>query len=209
MTKVGCPTMPRMAPPPHVPFPPFSLSPFLPYERGRVGGKSEIRNPKSEISSTVVAGDCLPDLVLVVEDDPANAVLVEAILTTVGNFEVVWSDDGDEILRVVAERPVAAVLMDVSLSHTRVADEKVDGVELTRRIRDLPQGLNLPVVLLTAHAMKGDRERLLFSSSANDYVAKPIVDQKGLVSLVERHIRAAKAVKAELEARHRDGNGPV
>ncbi len=151
----------------------------------------------------------MPDLVLVVEDDPANAVLVEAILTTVGNFEVVWSDDGDEILRVAAERPVAAVLMDVSLSHTRVAGDTVDGVELTRRIRDLPQGLNLPVILLTAHAMKGDRERLLFSSSANDYVAKPIVDQKGLVSLVERHIRAAKAVKAELEARQRDGDGSV
>ncbi len=147
----------------------------------------------------------MPDLVLVVEDDPANAVLVEAILTTVGNFEVVWSDDGDEILRVVKERPVAAVLMDVSLSDTRVGDEKVDGVELTRRIRDLPQGLNLPVVLLTAHAMRGDRERLLFSSSANDYVAKPIIDQKGLVSLVERHIRAAKAVQAELDARQQDG----
>jgi len=148
----------------------------------------------------------LPDLVLVVEDDPANAVLVEAILTTVGRFEVVWSDDGDEILKIVRERPVAAVLMDVSLSHTRVGGETIDGVELTRRIRDLPEGLNLPVVLLTAHAMKGDRERLLFSSSANDYVAKPIVDQKGLVSLVERHIRAAKVVKQELEARNRQGD---
>ena len=147
----------------------------------------------------------MPDLVLVVEDDPANLVLVEAILTTVGDFEVVGSDDGDEVLQIVRDRPVAAVLMDVSLSHTTVAGDKVDGVELTRRIRDLPEGLNLPVVLLTAHAMKGDRERLLFSSSANDYVAKPIVDQQGLISLVERHIRAAKAVRSELETRQREG----
>jgi CheY-like chemotaxis protein len=98
--------------------------------------------------------------------------------------------------------------MDVSLGHTRVGEEKVDGVELTRRIRDLPKGLNLPVILLTAHAMKGDRERLLFSSSANDYVAKPIIDQRGLVSLVERHIRAAEAVQAELDARERRDRGP-
>ena len=143
----------------------------------------------------------MADLVLVVEDDPANAVLVKAILSTVGGFEVVTTDDGDEVMRVVAEQPVAAVLMDVSLGQTRVENVKVDGVELTRRIRDLPRGHTLPVILLTAHAMKGDRERLLFSSSANDYVAKPIIDQRGLVSLVERHIEAAKTVEKELERR--------
>lgn len=145
----------------------------------------------------------MADLVLVVEDDPANAVLVEAILSSVGGYDVVCSDDGDEVLEVIQNRPVLAVLMDVSLGNTRIAGEKIDGVELTRRIRDLPEGLNLPVILLTAHAMKGDRERLLFESSANDYVAKPIIDQKGLVELVGRHIRAAEAVRAELEARDR------
>ena len=144
----------------------------------------------------------MAELVLVVEDDPANAVLVEAILTAVGEYDVVCSDDGDEIVRIVQERPVKAVLMDVSLGNTRFAGEKVDGVEPTRRLRDLPEGINLPVILLTAHAMKGDRERLLFESSANDYVAKPIIDQQGLVTLVQRHIRAAEVVKAELEARN-------
>ena len=143
----------------------------------------------------------MSELVLVVEDDPANAVLVDAILSSVGGFEVVCSDDGDEILNVIQERPVVAVLMDVSLGSTRLGGEKVDGVALTRRIRDLPEGINLPVILLTAHAMKGDRERLLFESSANDYVAKPIIDQKGLVELVRRHIKAAEAVRAELGAR--------
>jgi len=143
------------------------------------------------------------DLVLVVEDDPANAVLVEAILSSVGGYEVVCSDDGDEVVTIIQERPVVAVLMDVSLSNTRIGGKKIDGVELTRHIRDLPEGINLPVILLTAHAMKGDRERLLFESSANDYVAKPIIDQKALVELVGRHIRAAEAVRAELEARDR------
>ena len=151
----------------------------------------------------------MPDLVLVVEDEPANAVLVEAILTTLGGFDVVYSDDGDEILETVRERPVAAVLMDVSLGHTRVGGEKVDGVELTRKIRDLPKGPTLPVILLTAHAMRGDRERLLFSSSANDYVAKPIIDQAGLVELVKRHIRAAAAVQAEIEGRRTENDGEL
>jgi CheY-like chemotaxis protein len=116
---------------------------------------------------------------------------------------VVCSDDGDEIIRVIQGRPVKAVLMDVSLGNTQVAGERVDGVELTRRLRDLPEGINLPVILLTAHAMKGDRERLLFESSANDYVAKPIIDQQALVALVKRHIHAAGVVRAELEARNK------
>ena len=142
----------------------------------------------------------MAELVLVVEDDPANAVLVEAILSAVGGFEVVCSDDGDEVLELVRTRPVAAALMDVSLKNTRVTEVKVDGVELTQRIRLLSACISLPVILLTAHAMKGDRERLLFSSGANDYVAKPIIDQQALVSLVKRHIRAAAAIKAELDS---------
>ena len=130
----------------------------------------------------------MSDTVLVVEDDPANALLVETILTRLGGFDVIRSDDGDEILEIVASRPISAALMDVSLKNTRVQGDKVDGVELTRRIRSLPGGVGLPVILLTAHAMKGDRERLLFSSGANDYVAKPIADQNELVSLVRQHI---------------------
>ena len=134
----------------------------------------------------------MADTVLVVEDDPANALLVETILTRLGGFEVIRSHDGDEILEIVTSRPISATLMDVSLKDTRVGGEKVDGVELTRRIRSLPGGVGLPVILLTAHAMKGDRERLLFSSGANDYVAKPIADQHELVSLVRRHIESVQ-----------------
>ena len=134
----------------------------------------------------------MPDTVLVVEDDPANALLVETILRNLGGFEVICSDNGDEILDIVTSRPISAALMDVSLKNTRVGSEKVDGVELTRRIRAVPGGVGLPVILLTAHAMKGDRERLLFSSGANDYVAKPIADQHALVNLVRRHIETVQ-----------------
>jgi len=133
----------------------------------------------------------MPETVLVVEDDPANAVLIETILSRFGAFAVIASDDGDEVLRLVTAGGLSAVLMDVSLADTRIAGDKVDGVELTRRIRSLAGCANLPIILLTAHAMRGDREHLLFSSGANDYVAKPIADQQGLVDLLRRHIDAA------------------
>ena len=133
----------------------------------------------------------MPETVLVVEDDPANAVLIETILSRFGGFAVVASDDGDEVLRLAAGAGLAAVLMDVSLADTRVTGSKVDGIELTRRIRSLPGCAHLPIILLTAHAMRGDREHLLFSSGANDYVPKPITDQRGLVDLLRRHIDAS------------------
>jgi CheY-like chemotaxis protein len=136
----------------------------------------------------------MAESVLVVEDDPANAVLIETILSRFGGFAVVASDNGDEVLRLATGGGLAAVLMDVSLTDTRVAGNKVDGVELTRRIRSLPGCAHLPIILLTAHAMRGDREHLLFSSGANDYVAKPIADQQGLVDLLRRHIDASGAL---------------
>lgn len=136
----------------------------------------------------------MPDTVLVVEDDPANAMLMEAILGRIGNFDVICSDDGDEIVDLVEQDRVVAVVMDVSLQNTRLAGVKVDGVELTRHIRMLPRGAHLPVLLLTAHAMRGDRERLLFSSGANDYVAKPIVDPGAFVDLVRQHISSCGAL---------------
>ena len=135
----------------------------------------------------------MADLVLVVEDDQANAVLIETLLTRFADFEVRSTDDGDEVLRTIADEGVAAVIMDVSLGNTRVDGQAVDGVELTRRIRHTDSGAKLPVILLTAHAMRGDREHLLFSSGANDYVAKPITDQRGFVELVARHIRSSEA----------------
>ena len=139
----------------------------------------------------------MKEVVLVVEDDPAHRLLIEAVLSRVGGFDVVGTDDGDEVLDVVRTRSLAAVLMDVSLKSTEVDGEKVDGVELTRRIRELSTGAHLPVILLTAHAMKGDRERLLFSSGANDYVSKPITDQVAFVSLVRTHIESSGELRPD------------
>ena len=128
--------------------------------------------------------------VLVVEDDPANAILMETILSDLGGFQVTVTDDGDRVLGLVAGGEVDAAVMDVSLSNTRVGGEKVDGIELTRRIRRLDAGATLPVVLVSAHAMRGDAERYLFASGANDYVTKPILDPEGFIQDLRRQIEA-------------------
>lgn len=138
-----------------------------------------------------MTGDSPRHTVLVVEDDLTNAVLVETILRERGGFRVVHTVDPARVLDLVDSGELSAVLMDIGLSGSTLAGRRVDGVELTRLIRERPNGRALPVILFTAHAMLGDRERYLFSSGANDYVTKPIVDQDGLVRLITRHIQAA------------------
>lgn len=130
------------------------------------------------------------DTILVVEDDQTNAMLVETILRERGGYDVVQAQDGEDVLGIVDSGSLSAVLMDIGLRNTEVEQVPVDGVELTRRIRLRPNGRNLPVILFTAHAMLGDREYYLFSSGANDYVTKPIVDQEAFVRLIAKHIVA-------------------
>jgi len=137
--------------------------------------------------------------VLVVEDDPANAILMETILSDLGGFEVTVTDDGDRVLDLVGTGQVDATVMDVSLSNTRVGGVKVDGIELTRRIRRLERGATLPVVLVSAHAMRGDAERYLFASGANDYVTKPILDPEAFIRDLRRQIAARPSTAVERE----------
>lgn len=144
------------------------------------------------------------ETIVVVEDDDANAMLVEALLVRLGGYRVVCTENGDEVMGLVRTGTLVAVVMDVSLRDTRVAGVKVDGVELTRRIRALGEGRQLPIVLLTAHAMRGDRERLLFSSGANDYVPKPITDHSGFVDLVRRHVEASGILEQDRITRAED-----
>ncbi len=139
--------------------------------------------------------------ILVVEDDPANAILMETILTELGGFEVTVTDDGERVLELVADGVVDAAVMDVSLGNTRVGGEKVDGIELTRRIRRIPEGATLPVVLVSAHAMRGDAQRYLFASGANDYVTKPIMDPEGFVRDLHRQITARPTARGEADSR--------
>ncbi len=116
--------------------------------------------------------------VLVVEDDPVNARLFQMILARRGHYEVSITEDPDEILHLVRSGQVALVVMDVSLKNATYAGEAIDGVGITRLIKADERTRNTPVLLATARAMPGDRESLLASSGAEDYIAKPVLDHQ-------------------------------
>lgn len=102
--------------------------------------------------------------VLLVEDNPVNQSVIEAMLRSLG-FEVSLAMDGAQAVDLVGQQRFAAVLMDCRLPN-------VDGYEATRRIRQLPGSEGLPIIALTASALQGDRERCL-AAGMNDYLSKP------------------------------------
>jgi two-component system, cell cycle response regulator DivK len=61
----------------------------------------------------------------------------------------------------------------------------VDGIRLTQMLKENPETAKLPVVLVTAHAMDGDRENFLAKSGADDYISKPVVDHEAFVNQIK------------------------
>ncbi|MDS1269907.1 HAMP domain-containing protein [Lipingzhangella sp. LS1_29] len=104
--------------------------------------------------------------VLIVDDDVRNVFALTSALEAHG-LRVLYADDGmSGIRKLEANEDVALVLMDIMMPE-------LDGNETIRRIREMPQFANLPIVALTAKAMQGDKERSL-DSGASDYVTKPV-----------------------------------
>lgn len=102
--------------------------------------------------------------VLLVEDNPVNQTVIEAMLRSLG-FTVSVATDGAQAVRSAESLIFEAILMDCRLPI-------IDGYEATRQIRQLPGCLDVPIIALTANALQGDREACL-SAGMNDYLAKP------------------------------------
>jgi CheY-like chemotaxis protein/HAMP domain-containing protein len=113
---------------------------------------------------------------LVAEDDMRTVYALSALLRGKG-ADVVVADNGREALEMLSRNPdVRGVLMDIMMPE-------MDGYEAMRRLRQRPEFARLPVIALTAKAMKGERERCL-EAGANDYLTKP-VDSKRLLTTLQ------------------------
>jgi CheY-like chemotaxis protein len=113
--------------------------------------------------------------VLIVDDDIRNIFALNSLLER-HNMTVISASNGREAIELVErEADLALVLMDIMMPE-------MDGYETIRRIREKQKFRLLPIIALTAKAMKGDREKCL-EAGASDYVAKP-VNTEQLLSLV-------------------------
>jgi two-component system, cell cycle response regulator DivK len=122
--------------------------------------------------------------VLIVEDDPINFRVFAKILTKRGGLEVKGTEDVEEVIRIAQTREADVILMDVSLAHSVYQGKAVDGIKITQMLKSDPQTASLPVILVTAHAMEGDRESFLKQSGADGYISKPVVDHQQFIAQI-------------------------
>jgi signal transduction histidine kinase/ActR/RegA family two-component response regulator/HAMP domain-containing protein len=121
--------------------------------------------------------------VLIVDDDIRNVFALTSVLEQHG-LTVLYAENGREGIEVLEQHEdLAVVLMDIMMPE-------MDGYATTSAIRRMPQFSGLPIIALTAKAMKGDREKTI-ESGASDYITKP-VDTDHLLNVMERWMRQSR-----------------
>ena len=152
---------------------------------GYKNGKEE--NPRLATAVTIAS---LPLRILLAEDNPINRHLAVTLLTERGH-KVTVATNGKVALIELERATFDLVLMDVQMPE-------MDGFQVTAEIRRREQstGAHLRIVAMTAHALKGDRERCL-ASGMDDYIAKPIRDDE-LYKVVENGLVASPLPKPDL-----------
>ncbi|MBL0209618.1 MAG: response regulator [Holophagaceae bacterium] len=123
--------------------------------------------------------------ILLVEDDPINVKFIEVVLTRMGGYEVIVSEDVEEILALAKGGTLAGIIMDISLARSSYQGKKVDGIFITKLIKADPESAKIPVLMATAHAMYGDREKFLAETGAEGYLSKPIHDPDSFLREVQ------------------------
>lgn len=107
--------------------------------------------------------------VLVVEDNPMNMILIKEILA-VNGFEVIEAYNGHDAIKRVSEEMPDLILMDLNLPE-------MDGITATKILKSNAPSKDIPIVAITASAMKGDEEKIL-AEGFDGYIAKPIEMKK-------------------------------
>ena len=128
----------------------------------------------------------LKDKVMIVEDNPQNMKLIE-ILLRAKKYTLLKACDGEEALDVATREQPDLIVMDMQLP-------KMSGVEVTRRLRQMPVFRRTPIIALTAYAMRGDKERFL-EAGCSTYISKPI-NTRELPAIIDRMLQERKKFDA-------------
>ena len=129
--------------------------------------------------------------VVIVEDNDSIAKYFRYVLEHDGAYITAITESGDEAMRLAREEETVAVLVDISLRATQYAGRYIDGLELSRILKENQETARVPVIIATAHVMTGDRERFLQESKADGFLRKPVVDPQEILSLLSRLVGAS------------------
>lgn len=122
--------------------------------------------------------------VLIVEDEPSNVIVFSKILSKRGGLAVKHTENVEEVMQIADSGEVDIILMDVDLRNSRYKGKAMDGLKITQMLKANPQTAKVPVILVTASVMEGDRENFLKLSGADGFIPKPVIDQQEFVDQI-------------------------
>lgn len=129
-----------------------------------------------------------PVRILLVEDNKVNQLVAIAMLSTQG-YEIDVAENGLDAIDAIKKACFDVVLMDIQMP-------KLNGVDATKEIRAMDgEAANVPIIAVTANAMRGDREMYL-AAGMDDYISKPI-NSKQLIEKIEYWKQTGRAQTAE------------
>jgi PAS domain S-box-containing protein len=140
---------------------------------------------RETVTAPVVTGTSRARILLA-EDNPTNQMVALGVLRRLGYTEVAVAFNGREAVEMALSRPFDAILMDCHMPE-------VDGYQATQLLR--AGGCSVPVIAMTANAMKGDREKCL-TAGMNDYLTKP-VEKAALAAALDAWLRRSPADPAD------------
>ena len=126
--------------------------------------------------------------ILIVEDNPQNMRLLEMLLKARGFNFLLKAIDGEEALDVATRELPDLIVMDIQLP-------KLSGLEVTKKLRQMPFFSRIPIIALTAYSMKGDKEELI-EAGCDAYLSKPF-SARELPAMINEMLRCRKSKPGE------------
>lgn len=125
----------------------------------------------------------MKEKILIVEDNPLNMRLIEMTLRPKG-YRLLGATDGEKALDMAVRENPDLIIMDIQLP-------KVSGLEVTKRLRQMPAFNHIPIIAVTAHAMKGDEAKII-DAGCDAYLPKPINTRQLPVVITELLLQQTK-----------------
>lgn len=122
--------------------------------------------------------------IIIVEDDPFSQEFYLLLFEKRG-YDCMIEEDGDKLIQDIQTDNVDLIIMDINLRNTYFEGEKIDGVQLSRMIKQNDKLKSIPILLITAYSDSIVENKYFDESMAEDYIIKPITDFNKLINKVE------------------------
>lgn len=113
--------------------------------------------------------------ILIVEDDPFTQQFYNYLFTKTG-YKIILTENGDEIFELLEKEEIALIILDINLKNTYINNERVDGIQISRKIKKELNKSSIPILLISAYQKKTGGRNYFEESLADDYILKPIID---------------------------------